>query len=197
MRKKILASTMAVVVGVGLAPAAYADTLDRQGSVSPVTQEIVEAGSEFQECVTGEFPVPESTTDGEKYGAGISEKITDDVREIVNEGLTSTGREALPDEAYALRYLDSGAILVLDKDEELLGEITRYQPRSLIRDKGINEEAKGIIEACLGIGLHSGALTEELTQALASPRNAAKFVIRRIGVGAAVGCAGGIIWRYV
>lgn len=199
MKKKIFTVAVSAMLGASLAPAAFAEPLQSQDTSQEVvtTAEKQIEATEFQECATGDFPVPESTSDGDQYGPGISEKITDEVREIVNDGLTSTGRLALPEEAEALRYLDDGAILILDENEEILGEITRYQPRSLVRTKGINQEAKDLIEACLGLGVFSGQAAEQAAQALTSPQNAVKFIVRRIGVGAAVGCAGGIIWHYL
>ncbi|WP_420174397.1 hypothetical protein [Luteococcus sp. OSA5] len=61
---------------------------------------------------------------------------------------------------------------------------------------GVKDEVKRIIKACLGVGVVSGMTFEQLVQWLATPQNAAKFVIRRIGLAAAIGCIGGVIFEY-
>jgi hypothetical protein len=55
---------------------------------------------------------------------------------------------------------------------------------------------RSIIEACLK-GSIGGASLEGIIGSIDSVKNAVKFVVRRVGVLAAVGCAGAIVWEYV
>ncbi|QPK83158.1 hypothetical protein G7Y29_10060 [Corynebacterium qintianiae] len=59
------------------------------------------------------------------------------------------------------------------------------------------DEVKRIIGACLGFSWESGPLAEAIFREVYDVRTAVKFVIRRIGLGAAIGCVGGIIWEYI
>lgn len=65
----------------------------------------------------------------------------------------------------------------------------------------VHEEIKRAVGACLGVGVQGGttwaALGENVLVQLTSWRTAVQFVVRRIGLAAAVSCLGGIVWEYV
>ncbi len=193
IRKKTLTTAIAATLCLTLAGEAHAAPAGQSTAQSPT-----DSTDSFVPCAQDvDSPVPTNTFEGEQYGPGISEEVTEELRKTLDTGLTNSGRAALPDDAASLRYLDNGEILVLDSEGEKVDEITN-DGQPLIQARGvIPQEAKDIIEACLGLGVFSGGLAEELARQVSSVQTAIKFIIRRIGFGAAVGCVGGIIWHYV
>lgn len=171
---------------------------------------VVEPMSGFQECLTlqrGE--VAQETSLGSDLGEGISEVVTEELREVVNQGLSGVGKNLLPEETAALRYLVDGRTLAVDATGTQVAEISAADPNAPSGEFTINDssgsmrpadvlkEVKRIVGACLGFGGTSGMTFEQLVRWLGNPANAAKFVIRRIGLVGAVSCIGGVIWSYI
>lgn len=148
------------------------------------------------------------STLGSHLGPGTSETLTDELRVVTNQGLTSIGRSPLPNDAAALRYLNNGRIVAVDSSGSVTMEISKpdLAPWAAKRQdqlmktypkNGIINEVKRIVGACLGFGGAGGMGFEQLVRWLSNPVTAAKFVIRRIGLVGAISCIGGIIWSYI
>ncbi|MEJ4112936.1 hypothetical protein ACGE24_07640 [Corynebacterium kroppenstedtii] len=71
----------------------------------------------------------------------------------------------------------------------------------MITTYSVHDEIKAVVGACLGVGVVGGttwkALGEDVLVQLTTWRGAVKFVVRRIGLAAAVSCMGGIVWHYI
>lgn len=140
---------------------------------------------------------------GAQLGPGITELLNADLVASVSEGLGTS----LPPETHAMRYLDNGAIHALDSAGASLVQVSEASGDLTLPDKGteipespdaiLHPEVKRIIGACLGFGGAGGMSFEALVRYLGEPKNAAKFVIRRIGIAGAVSCVGGVIWEYI
>lgn len=161
--------------------------------------------------------IPRVINVGESLGAGVTESLTPQMRLEIRRGLVGSGRPD-PRNLFAVRHLDSGEILLLDEQGRVISRLgghhadssgaVGFGPVRRDRDRpgdpgpgnpGINyrKEVKRIVGACLGVGSVSGMTFEQLVRWLATPSTAVKFVVRRIGLAAAVGCIGGIIWEYL
>lgn len=141
--------------------------------------------------------VPANNRAGEAYGPGISEELTADLRDAVNTGLSEEGNPGLSDDAVSLRYLDDGRIIALDADDVEVQQLSAADRDEVSPQAVIPQEAKEIIGACLGFSWESGPLAEQIFREVTSVDKAIKFIIRRVGLGAAIGCVGGIIWHYI
>lgn len=138
----------------------------------------------------------------------------------INAALEAVGEKPVGASASKLKYFDDGRVLAIagsgktvtvlstgNSTVESVNAATRSASatpategsaaENMAARRVIPKEVKKIIGACLGFG-STGALSfEALVQKLATPANAAKFVVRRLGVFGAVSCAGGIIWKYL
>ena len=174
--------------------------------------------NEFRPCFQGNSHEisAEVTSLGDDLGDGISETVTEEVRAVVNKGLVGSGENPLPDEAAVLRYMSDGRILAIDSNGHQVTQVSGPSSNSVsnqsslpagsgessasgmnVSPQGIFNEVKRIIGACLGFGGAGGMGFEQLVRWLGNPVNAAKFVIRRIGIVGAISCIGGIIWEYI
>lgn len=128
-------------------------------------------------------------------GAGITEPLTDKLRTTLTEnGLT------VPSSAVGIRHLDTGESVFVDGDGKNVGSLSKQKDdkKLTVQPYGIIPgEAKRIIGACLGFSWQSGPLAEAIFREVTDVRTAVKFIIRRVGLGAAIGCVGGIIWEYI
>ncbi len=196
---------------------AFATAIALAGLTIPVAARAEHTGDDIQPEVVSGFQACHNSHDmkpaketslGSELGEGISEVVTEELREMVNQGLSSAGKNALPEETAALRYLLDGRILAVDaagnqtaevsstsSDESVLNPDASKEPSMLPAD--LWDEVKRIVGACLGFGGAGGMGFEKLVRWLGNPMNAAKFVIRRIGLVGAVSCIGGIIWSYI
>lgn len=147
---------------------------------------------EFIECEGVDHSTPpQAIRLGTQLGAGITEPLTPDLRIVLAEN-----GKPVPESAVAIRHMDNGQSLLLDASgnevEELVSKDSKRNRRGIIP-----EEAKEIIAACLGVAWQSGPLAEAIFREVFTVRGAIKFLVRRIGLGAAIGCVGGIIWHYL
>lgn len=192
------AAALGATLTVGAAPA-MAQTAPTNTASAAVTPQNDPKG--FQPCAAyPDLPVPQALSLGEQHGPGATERVTDQLRSLVDRNTTDGHK--LPAEAYALRYLDTGRILVLDRAGKILGSgdvafaHTKNSPEGpQLMDA--TDEVKRIVKACLGVGSVNGMSFEQLVRWLGNPKTAAKFVIRRIGWVGAVSCIGGVIFEYI
>ncbi|MBG9332597.1 hypothetical protein I4J42_01695 [Corynebacterium belfantii] len=187
-RRIYISALCCALTSSAIAPVAFA-----QAEPAPVTvDQTIQSHETFQECANSPGnEVPEALPIGLEYGPGITESLTDELK--VN--LEANGK-SVPSEASAIRHLDDGQSIYLNSDGKSAGELT---PKNSTRAKRglIPQKAKEIIGACLGFSWESGPLAEVIFREVTSVKTAVKFVIRRIGLGAAIGCVGGIIWHYI
>lgn len=136
------------------------------------------------------------------------ESLTTTERKVLNDGLSVSGAEPVGANVTDLRYNVDGSVDALTADGEVDRVIiSAIEPSNAISfaspQKGfvtqglVHPEVKRIIGACLGFGSTGGLSFEALVQKYATPQNAVKFVVRRIGVFGAVSCAGSIVWMYI
>lgn len=142
-------------------------------------------------------PVPRAISLGDQYGPGISEPLTDHLRSQVDEGRATVKKENLPASAAALRYLDDGRILAVDHRGEEVSEISKASSGTTLRGVVLPDKAKEIIGACLGFSWEGGPLAEAIFRSVYDVKTAIKFLVRRLGLGAVIACAGGIVWHYL
>lgn len=133
-----------------------------------------------------------------------AEVLTPSMVETINTGLASYGKATLPDSAQELQYEESGVISVLNDQNEVVAELGGTLPSTTTVGKDtmtangiLNPTVKRVIGACLGFGGAGAMSLEALVRYLATPKNAVKFVVRRLGVFGAVSCAGGIVWEFI
>lgn len=193
------------------ATASSAESISDATVITDKTSEDLNNYESFTECPAADSSAPEVTDVGSRHGPGISELLTEETRRFVSEGRAEQGKSPLPENSHALRYLDSGAIYAVDETGAIVLELASADPLTDPGEfdvsgaglmaasswSGVKDEAKAIIEACLGVGIFGGISAETITRWVGTPAKAAKFVVRRLGVFGAVSCAGGIIWRYV
>lgn len=165
----------------------------------------------FEECEkTGATAV--ETTLGSELGNGASELLTDSARATINSSLVASGKSPLNEDTAALRYLDDGSIFEIGADGAAILQLsasTAGHFGGIASGPALNNgptfgtqaflhpEVKRIVGACLGFGGAGGMGFEALVRYLGDPVNAAKFVIRRIGIAGAISCVGGVIWEYI
>lgn len=132
-----------------------------------------------------------------------TERLDEKKRRDLNKGLSKSGRAPVDSDVHSLKYLGDGSVQALDSNGKVTRElIAPYEglgagtQGNMTTQGWMHPEVKRIIGACLGFGGTGGLTFEALVQKLATPKNAAKFVIRRLGVFGAVSCAGGVIWEY-
>ena len=175
---------------------------------TPSGTQIEEDFSGFENCsASGSASPAQKTSLGADLGDGISEIVTDELRAVVNQGLSSVGKAPLKPETAALRYLANGKILAVDSSGHELAELSgadtpnpesaTSSPSAIAQPESVWSEVKRIIGACLGFGGAGVMGFEQLVRWLGNPRNAIKFVIRRLGLFGAISCIGGIIWEYI
>lgn len=148
----------------------------------------------FPATANGVPVVPDETT------STATGKDTEDIspadREEINETL---GDEAIPEEAAALRF-NGDTVDVLDEDGTVIpidrGQLTVNDGQ--IQPQGVGDEIKRTVGACLGIDFaaHVGAW-EAIESQVNSWDKAAKFVLRRVGLVAAISCGGGVFAEYL
>ncbi|MFW9239209.1 hypothetical protein [Corynebacterium striatum] len=197
---------------LGVATAFAAASLLSQGVAMAQTEsqfsESTKAGAGFEECQSGGYAGDRAkeTSLGEGTGPGKSEELSSDELKQANEGLAKAGRGTLPDSTVALRYYDDGTTGAIDKNGNVIQKLNDTDNVSsdgagAVTTYSVHDEIKSVVGACLGVGAGGGttwkALGEDVLIQLTSWRTAVKFVIRRIGLMAAVSCMGGIVWHYV
>lgn len=201
--------SIGILVGACLASASLVPIHASADNLSDLS-ESSSLSSGFQECLssTTEDNKADQTELGDNLGKGISEKVSPQLLRKINDGLSSAGRDKLPENTVALRYLDSGKTVGVSSDGKITASLDDGKRDVAVRTPGdpnagnsVHDEIKRAVGACLGIGTQGAttwaALGEGVLAELASWETAVKFAVRRIGVVAAVSCLGGIVWEYI
>lgn len=158
------------------------------------------------DCTTEGSSPTQSSDLGANLGPGITEVIPKESIGTANKVLAKAGFGKIPEGAVALRHLDTGDVLAIDSQGNVLNNLGKLSanlaagaPQHQAAGFGgwIHPEVKRIIGACIGIGVTGGISAETVVQMFNTPSKAAKFVVRRLGVFGAISCAGGIIWEYI
>lgn len=187
-RRIYISALCCVLVSSAVAPVAFA----QEEPASVAADEVIHSREAFQECANSPGnKVPEALPIGLEYGPGITKPLTDELK-----GKFEAHGKSVPGGASAIRHLDDGQSIYLNSDGKSVGELTPKNSARVTRGL-IPPEAKEIIGACLGVAWESGAIAEAVFREVTLVQTAVKFVIRRIGLGAAIGCVGGIIWHYI
>lgn len=194
-KNKFVVISLATALTIPLAPVATATA--EAAPHSPEKSEVVSA-REFQTCARGSGNPPVAMHEGEGLGDGITEPLSSDLRIAMEKN-----GFVVPASAIGIRHLDSGESVFVDKDGGNAGSLSAQNSNHSESEPSITsygilpDEAKRIIGACLGVSWESGPLAEAIFREVYDVRTAAKFLIPRVGLGAAIGCAGGIIWEYI
>lgn len=203
-----LAGTILVAAPSGAFAAGAPVVAAEQNAVTLSTSPL-DAPQQFEACAASGLEAPKAIKLGSNLGPGISERIDKATLQVLNTSMKAAEKKPLPSNVYAVRYLDSGRIVALNKKGAVVQEISAATSSNvaapgleaggkLFAAKAIlHPEVKRIIGACLGFGGAGGMGFEALVRYLANPINAAKFVIRRIGIAGAISCIGGVIWLYI
>lgn len=180
------------------APAEADSSPSSPGSLATSPRDNSTIRNNFHHCTARpNQPVPRAISLGDQYGPGISEPLTDHLRSQINEGLATVEKENLPASAAALRYLDDGRILAVNDRGEEVSEISEASSGTALRGFVLPDKAKEILGACLGFAWEGGPLAEAIFRSVYNVETAIKFLVRRLGLGAVIACAGGIVWHYL
>lgn len=194
----VLASTFTVVPS---ASASQSSTL-QETQVARVSTVTPAQASGFDECEASGTTAVETNL-GSQLGTGASELLTEATRSTISSSLIAAGKTPLNERTQALRYLNDGSIYEVDASGAVVSQLSLSSLSSIKKDSTastdaiLHPEVKRIIGACLGFGGAGGMGFEALVRYLGNPVNAAKFVVRRIGIVGAISCVGGVIWLYI
>ncbi|WP_125197060.1 hypothetical protein [Corynebacterium bovis] len=197
---KSIAMSLAIVLPAAAicAPAEADSSPSAPGSLATSPRDNSTSRNNFHHCTARpNQPVPRAISLGDQYGPGISEPLTDHLRSQINEGLATVEKENLPASAAALRYLDDGRILAVNDKGEEVSEISEASSGTALRGFVLPDKAKEILGACLGFAWEGGPLAEAIFRSVYNVKTAIKFLVRRLGLGAVIACAGGIVWHYL
>ncbi len=167
-----------------------------EGSIESPSSATHPKERKFHKCAKSGSKAPEAIAVGSNLGPGITEPLSKELRSKLQENDSPA-----PSTAVGVRHLDSGESVFVDKEGNDIGSLskgssdsaTQVQPYGLV----FPDEAKRILGACLGFSWESGPIAEAIFREVTNVKTAVKFVVRRIGLGAAIGCAGGIVWEYI
>lgn len=120
-----------------------------------------------------------------------------------NKGLSAAGAELIEPGTTALEYQPDGSVIGHKSDgstyqRHAAGSAPTELPAQKVATAGlIPQEIKDVVGACLGISAGATGLWAGIAEQVGSWDKAVKFVVRRVGVVAAVSCMGGIVWHYI
>ncbi|MBE9372934.1 hypothetical protein IQ251_00585 [Saccharopolyspora sp. HNM0983] len=120
--------------------------------------------------------------------------LTQDDIEHINAVLTAEGRGALPEGTTALEITSDEVARPLDSAGNQLGSPAAsdtFQARNAVIDEIVE-----VVAACLGT-TPAGLSLQGVLEQINTWQKAAKFVLRRIGLFAAISCGGGIFAHYL
>lgn len=148
----------------------------------------------FSATAAGASEIPSSTT---STAADMeTEVLTDQDRQAINQSL---GFSALLAEASALQR-NGDKIDVLDADgNKLPVDITKASKGApTVQTYAVSDEIKRAVGACLGIDFYGAVgAWEAIESQINTWQNAAKFVLRRVGLIGAIACGGGVFAEYL
>lgn len=145
---------------------------------------------------SGESEIPNSTT---STSAQIeTTKLSEQDRQAINK---TFGHPVLPPEASALQK-DSDKVHVLDANGRKLpvdvATLSEDSSNVQLYSASAGDEIKRAVGACIGVDLVGSVTAWEAIESQVTDWNkAAKFVLRRVGLVAALSCGGGIFAEYL
>ena len=150
--------------------------------------------STFPATSAGATEVPNSTTS--TAFKKQTERLTEQDRQAINQ---SFGYSALPSEASSLQR-NGDKIDVLDANGNKLpidvSKLSETTPT--VQPYSATDEIKRAVGACLGIDFFGAVgAWEAIESQVTDWKKAAKFVLRRVGLIAALSCGGGIFAEYL
>lgn len=99
---------------------------------------------------------------GKNLGSGVTEEMTPKMLLTINESRVAAGKAPLGKNVKAMRYFDSGRIVALNSNGEVISEVSSaYSTSSLNQSSGemilaqpasAKSEVKRFIKACFGLG---------------------------------------------
>lgn len=150
--------------------------------------------SAFPATSAGASEVPNSTTSTAFQIE--TEKLTEQDRQVINKSL---GYSALPSEADALRK-DGDEVHVLNAEGDKLPiDVKKLSETPFtVEPYSATDEIKRAVGACLGIDFFGAVgAWEAIESQVTDWKKAAKFVLRRVGLVAALACGGGVFAEYL
>lgn len=120
-----------------------------------------------------------------------------------NKSLSAAGAELIEPGTTALEYRPDGSVIGHKSDGSTYqrhvdqGEPGELPAQEVTTAGLIPQEIKDVVGACLGISAGASGLWAGIAEQVSSWDKAVKFVVRRVGVVAAVSCMGGIVWHYI
>lgn len=175
IRNKIAVFSLAAALPLGLVP-----TVANGATAVPSDATAVQSGAD-------------------EYPNSDTENLTAKDRADINRSLTSLGYSPLPKSAAALT-LNGDKIVVLDKDGDVIpiDKGQDLEKASLVQTKGVTDEIKRTVGACIGIDLTANVGAWAAIESQVNTwQKAAKFVLRRVGFIAAISCGGGVFAEYL
>jgi hypothetical protein len=136
-------------------------------------------------------PAPPAATSSVEEFVPVSEG---DVAAL-NASLTEQGRNPLPAGTAGFQISDDATVTIVDAT----GQVLDRQPTSTApQARGVTDEIKRVVGACIGIDFFGAVgAWEAIESQVDSWDKAAKFVLRRVGLIAAISCGGGIFAEYL
>ena len=118
----------------------------------------------------------------------------DDVAAL-NASLAAQGRNPLPAGTAGFQISDDATVTIVDA----AGQVLERQPTPTgPQARGVTDEIKRVVGACIGIDFFGAVgAWEAIESQVNSWDKAAKFVLRRVGLVAAISCGGGIFAEYL
>ncbi|KZF00592.1 MULTISPECIES: hypothetical protein [unclassified Rhodococcus (in: high G+C Gram-positive bacteria)] len=113
----------------------------------------------------------------------------------LNASLAEQGRNPLPAGTAGFQISDDATVTIVDETGNVLDrQPTPTGPQA----RGVTDEIKRVVGACLGIDFFGAVgAWEAIESQVNSWDKAAKFVLRRVGLIAALSCGGGIFAEYL
>ena len=166
----------------------------RRTRIAVTTLAIALSFSTFPATASGATEVPNTNTS--TASNTHTESLSEGERESINQTL---GYEALPAEAAALKSNGEKVTVINQEGKELPIDVDKLNSKThRVQTYGVKEEIKRTVGACLGIDFAANIGAWEAIESQGNTwQKAAKFVLRRVGVIAAVSCGGGVFAEYL
>lgn len=135
----------------------------------------------------------------QQYANGET-KLTDADRKVVNDSFEKMGLKPLPNEVDTLKT-ENDKIVALDAEGNeitLDKSMDEPKPGPITAQAGVGHEIKRVVGACLGIDFFAATSAWAAIESQVNDWDkAAKFVLRRVGLIAALSCGGGVFAEYL
>lgn len=135
----------------------------------------------------------------QQYADGET-KLTDADRKTVNDSFEKMGLKPFPDEVETLKT-ENDQIVALDAEGNEVAldkSMDKPKPGAITAQAGVGHEIKRVVGACLGIDFFAATSAWAAIESQVTDWDkAAKFVLRRVGLIAALSCGGGVFAEYL